>query len=309
MHGDKRIRGRSVDSAVVWNLHTGEREQILPWYESQVSAIAFTPDGLSLATTDLQGVKVWDVTPSANPTEAILADIRQMNVGPYDWPQWGGCALPGEHARRQEYPFHLESRRLRPQDRRVAEGRRKNIKWVAPLGTADLWQPGRRQRQGLRRHQQRRRLVETLPAERRSGRAALLRRARTGKFLWQHSSEKLPTGRVHDWPLQGICSSAARRGRPAVVRHQPRRSALPRHRRLSRRRERRSRPRRRQAARSRRRGRRRLGLRHDEGAGRLAAQHGSCSLTIAGDCLFVCTSNGVDVEHNYIPAPDAPSFS
>lgn len=28
-----------------------------------------------------------------------------------------------------------------------------------------------------------------------------------GKFLWQHSSEKLPTGRVHDWPLMGICCS------------------------------------------------------------------------------------------------------
>ena len=26
-----------------------------------------------------------------------------------------------------------------------------------------------------------------------------------GKFLWQHSSEKLSTGRVHDWPFQGIC--------------------------------------------------------------------------------------------------------
>jgi outer membrane protein assembly factor BamB len=26
-----------------------------------------------------------------------------------------------------------------------------------------------------------------------------------GKFLWQHCSEKLPTGRVHDWPNQGIC--------------------------------------------------------------------------------------------------------
>ena len=26
-----------------------------------------------------------------------------------------------------------------------------------------------------------------------------------GSFLWQHSCEKLPTGRVHDWPLQGIC--------------------------------------------------------------------------------------------------------
>ena len=25
-----------------------------------------------------------------------------------------------------------------------------------------------------------------------------------GKFLWQFSAEKLPTGRIHDWPLQGI---------------------------------------------------------------------------------------------------------
>jgi len=31
---------------------------------------------------------------------------------------------------------------------------------------------------------------------------------KTGKFLWQHSSEKLPTGRVHDWPLMGICCSS-----------------------------------------------------------------------------------------------------
>ena len=34
----------------------------------------------------------------------------------------------------------------------------------------------------------------------------------------------------------------------------------------------------------------------------------SCSLTGAGDLLFVCTSNGVDEEHINIPAPDAPSF-
>jgi outer membrane protein assembly factor BamB len=30
---------------------------------------------------------------------------------------------------------------------------------------------------------------------------------KTGEFLWQHSNEKLPTGRVHDWPDQGICSA------------------------------------------------------------------------------------------------------
>jgi outer membrane protein assembly factor BamB len=28
-----------------------------------------------------------------------------------------------------------------------------------------------------------------------------------GKFLWQHSSEKLPTGRIHDWPQQGVGST------------------------------------------------------------------------------------------------------
>ena len=30
---------------------------------------------------------------------------------------------------------------------------------------------------------------------------------RDGTFLWQHSNEKLPTGRVHDWPLQGVCAA------------------------------------------------------------------------------------------------------
>ena len=32
--------------------------------------------------------------------------------------------------------------------------------------------------------------------------------AKTGKFLWQHSNEKLKTGRVHDWPRQGVTGSA-----------------------------------------------------------------------------------------------------
>lgn len=31
--------------------------------------------------------------------------------------------------------------------------------------------------------------------------------AKDGKFLWQLSREKMPSGRVNDWPLQGICSA------------------------------------------------------------------------------------------------------
>lgn len=31
--------------------------------------------------------------------------------------------------------------------------------------------------------------------------------AKTGEFIWQLTRDKLPTGRVNDWPLQGICST------------------------------------------------------------------------------------------------------
>ena len=162
-----------------------------------------------------------------------------------------------------------------------------------------------------------------------------------GKFLWQHSSEKLPAGRVLRLAAAGHLQRRVRRGRPAVVRHQPGRSPLRRHRRLPRRRERRPVRTKRRSSTS------RLAKQIQAQAAAQAtqrqpqqsltagddirticstkptssgsydmmkemgiSQHNmcSCSVTAAGDVLFVCTSNGVDVEHNYIPAPEAPSF-
>ena len=32
-------------------------------------------------------------------------------------------------------------------------------------------------------------------------------KADTGDFLWQMTHEKLPAGRVNDWPQQGVCST------------------------------------------------------------------------------------------------------
>lgn len=32
-------------------------------------------------------------------------------------------------------------------------------------------------------------------------------RASDGEFLWQMATDKLPSGRVHDWPQQGVCST------------------------------------------------------------------------------------------------------
>jgi len=127
-----------------------------------------------------------------------------------------------------------------------------------------------------------------------------------GKFFWQHSSEKLPTGRVHDWPQQGICSAPLVEGhRLWFVTNRGEVRCLDTE-----------------------------GFHDGENDGPYKdekstapdeadviwvydmmkelgiSQHNmcSCSVTDAGDYLFVNTSNGVDVEHNYIPAPDAPSF-
>ncbi|MCG8450589.1 MAG: PQQ-binding-like beta-propeller repeat protein [Pirellulales bacterium] len=128
----------------------------------------------------------------------------------------------------------------------------------------------------------------------------------TGEFLWQHSSEKLPSGRVHDWPLQGICCAPLVEGnRLWFVTSRGEVCCLDTE-----------------------------GFYDDENDGPFTqeaypvqeeadvvwtydmmkelgiSQHNmcSCSVTAAGDILFVNTSNGVDVEHNYIPAPEAPSF-
>ncbi len=130
--------------------------------------------------------------------------------------------------------------------------------------------------------------------------------AKNGKFLWQLSNEKLPTGRVHDWPQQGLCATSLVEGnRLWVVTNRGEVVCLDTE-----------------------------GFRDGKNNGPFTdelvkaddeadviwkfdmmkelgiSQHNmcSCSVTDAGDMLFVNTSNGVDVEHNYIPAPEAPSF-
>ncbi|MGE5194765.1 MAG: PQQ-binding-like beta-propeller repeat protein [Deltaproteobacteria bacterium] len=128
----------------------------------------------------------------------------------------------------------------------------------------------------------------------------------TGKFLWQHSNEKLPTGRVNDWEQLGICSSPYVEGQrlwyvtnrdeitcldiegfldgenDGPFKEEPNQNK-------------------------------------DEAdivwkvdmMGKLGASpHNacSCSVTAFGDTLFVCTSNGVDEAHKVIAQPNAPSF-
>ena len=145
---------------------------------------------------------------------------------------------------------------------------KKNVKWVADLGSQSYGNPGRRRRHGLRRHQQRRHCA--IPKQPGDRGVLMAFRESDGEFLWQQTHEKLPSGRANDWPYQGVCSSPLVEGDRALLRQQPRRGLVPRHQRLPRRQERRPVTDEKLTGRRRRRD---LDVRHDGGGRLVPAQH------------------------------------
>ena len=111
-----------------------------------------------------------------------------------DWPLWGGS--PDRNMVSPEtgltFDFDLENN--------------KNVTWTAELGSQTYGNPvvangrvyvGTNNGAGYR---------DNHPKDDDKG-VLLCFDQKTGKFLWQLTREKLSTGRVNDWPLQGICST------------------------------------------------------------------------------------------------------
>ena len=213
--------------------------------------------------------------------------------GPHDWPQWGGWSTANNTPEGHNIPIKFSAEK------------KENVRWTAKLGSQTYGNPviangkvyvGTNNGAGY---------VKRFPASVDLG-CLLCFDEKTGKFLWQHSSQKLPQGRVNDWPMQGVCSTPLLRRRPAVVRHQPRRSRLPRH----------------------------QGFHDGKNDGPFTAEPNenkdeadvlwyldmmtewaSRSTTCAvarsaasGDTLFVCTSNGVDESAPQHPRPQRPEL-
>ena len=129
----------------------------------------------------------------------------------------------------------------------------------------------------------------------------------TGRFLWQHSSAKLPDGRAQDWERLGLCATPLVDGqRLWVVTNRCEVLCLDTEGFLD--------------------GENDGPFRDEEMErpdesdviwkfdmiGQLGVSphnQSTCSLTSAGDILFVSTSNGIDEFHKAIPNPDAPSFA
>lgn len=236
----------------------------------------------------------------ANLSPAISADVTQ------EWTQWGGDSMRNNTPIGENIPTEWEVGDFDPESGEWDSSSAKNIKWVSRLGSQTygnavvagdkVFVGTNNNGAWLDRYSQDVDLGVLLAFDR-----------ETGEFRWQHSSEKLKTGRVHDWPEQGICCApyvegdrlwfVTSRGEVRCVDTEgfydgkndgPFTDET---------------------------------VKTDEeadvvwvlnfmAAPYFVSQHNmcSCSITAAGDVLFVNTSNGLDESHINLPSPDAPSF-
>ncbi len=235
-----------------------------------------------------------------DPTAETLKLVKTMQVNASDWPQLGGSYFRNNTPEGKGIATEWS----------VEDGT--NIKWSAKLGSETYGSPvvangkvfiGTNNGSGY---------LKRYPARVDLG-CLICFDEESGEFLWQHSSEKLPTGRVHDWPNQGICCApliigdrlwfVTSRGevvcldtegfydgendtpfitekpnKPDVIWDEKHEADV---------------------------------IWKFDMMGKLGiSQHNMCSCNVAcvGEVLFVITGNGVDEGHANLPRPDAPSF-
>jgi outer membrane protein assembly factor BamB len=220
------------------------------------------------------------------------AGAAKAEAGKRSWPLWGGSV--------QRNLVNLVEQNIAT-DWSVAKGKEKNIKWSQPLGSKAYGGPiiaGGKIFIGTNNQRPRNKAVH--------GDKGILMcfRESDGTFLWQAIHDKLPAGRVNDWPEEGICSSPVVEGkrlwyvsnRCEVVCADVEGLADG-----------------------------NQGEQTEKYTTKLDADFlwrldmikdlnvfphnlATCSPLIVGDTVFVITSNGVDENHLRIPSPGAPSF-
>ncbi len=208
-----------------------------------------------------------------------------------DWPMWGGSADRNMVSGEKNMPAKWDARK------------KTNIKWMAPLGSQTYGNPvivdgkiyvGTNNNGHLR------------PGIKGDKGIIVCMNQKDGKFLWQMTHDKLPTGRVNDWPEQGICSAPVVEGdRMYYVSNRCELICADTN-----------------------------GFLDGENDGPFKDEKykdkqdgdvvwkldmfdelevfphnlATCSPVVGGDIIFVITSNGVDEAHLNIPMPDAPDF-
>ena len=141
---------------------------------------------------------------SSKPAASPVDKSANAPIKPGDWPQWAGTGYRNNTPIGKDIPTEWE---VGDFDRKTGDWIKddaKNIKWVARIGSQSYGNPviaggqvyvGTNNGAGW---------LKRYPSNVDLG-CLLAFKETDGSFLWQDSSEKLPSGRVHDWPLQGIC--------------------------------------------------------------------------------------------------------
>lgn len=224
---------------------------------------------------------------------------------PADCAQWGGSSLRNNVSKAANIPAEWDPGRFDFRTGQWQGESAENIKWVAKLGSESYGSPVISGGKVFCATNNDSGYLRRYPADVDLGCLLAFSQA-DGRFLWQHSAEKLKAGQNIDYPEQGICCSPLiERDRLWVVTNRGEVVCLDTE-----------------------------GFRDGRNDGpfeseKFTAQNESdviwnfdmmrelgivqrymcnCSVTSAGDLLFVCTSNGVDVSDESISAPEAPSF-
>src|SRR5437016_8658280 len=193
-----------------------------------------------------------------------------------DWPMWGGTPDRNMVSTMKGIPTSWDVKT------------KKNVKWMAQLGSQSYGNPvvaGGQVYAGTNNE-----LVRN-PKEPGDRGVLMCFRESDGKFLWQHTNEKLAAGRANDWPYQGVCSSPMVDGdRLYYVTNRCELVCLDTHGDGN--------------------GNAKVIWKFDmmEEVGSSPHNMANSSPVSFGDLIFVSTSNGQDESHVHIPSPRAPSM-
>ncbi len=188
-----------------------------------------------------------------------------------DWPMWGGTNDRNMVSTMKGAPTTWDI------------AKKINTKWVAALGSQTYGNPVvadgvvlvGTNNEGLRN-----------PKEGGDRGVVMAFDEKTGAFLWQITHEKVASGRVNDWPYQGVCSSPAVEN--GIVYYVSNRGEI--------------------VSANLKDGKVLWKFDMMEEVGAFPHNMSNSSPAIFGDLIFVSTSNGQDESHVNIPSPKAPSI-
>ncbi|MEQ8785158.1 MAG: PQQ-binding-like beta-propeller repeat protein [Pirellulaceae bacterium] len=148
-----------------------------------------------------------DTTAAASASSAPVDKSSNGQIKPGDCPMWGLTTY------RNNTPIAANPDAIPTVwdiggfDRKTGEwqkDRAENIKWIAAVGSQTYGNPVVASKRLFVGTNNGNGYLKRYPRDIDLGCMLCFNEA-DGTFMWQHSSEKLPTGRVHDWPLQGVC--------------------------------------------------------------------------------------------------------